>query len=81
MLLQLEMMGSTANRFEFHGVNFHGMMERRIYVYRLNISIAILLTSRGSIALKMIGFATSYEFQGMYRIGISNGPQYIVRLY
>ena len=53
-------------------------MEQRIHVYRLTINIDILLSSCG-IALKMIGSATGHEFQGMYRIGMSNGRQYIYR--
>ena len=72
VLLSLEMTGSTASRFEFQGVSYHGMMERRIYVYRLSINIDILLPSC-SIALKMIESATRYEFQGMYCMGMSNG--------
>ena len=72
VLLSLEMTGSTASRLEFQGVSYHGMMERRIYVYRLSINMDILLPSSG-IALKMIGSATRYEFQGMYHMGMSNG--------
>ena len=72
VLLSLEMTGSIASMYEFQGVSYHGMMERRIYVYRLSINIDIRLPSCG-IALKMIGSATRYEFQGMYRMGMSNG--------
>ena len=71
------MTGSTASRFEFQGVNYHGMMERRINVYRLSINIDILLPSCG-IAFGMIRSATRYEFQGMYHIRMSNGCQYAI---
>ena len=76
-LLSLEMTGSTASRFEFQGVDYHGMMERRIHVYRLRINIDILLPSCG-IAFVMIRSATRYEFQGMYHIRMSNGCQYAI---
>ena len=71
------MTGSTASRFEFQGVSYHGMMERQIYVYRLSINIDILLPSCG-IAFGVIRFATRYEFQGMYYIRVSNGCQYTI---
>ena len=76
-LLSLEMMGSTGSRFEFQGVDYHGMMEQRIHVYRLRINIDILLPSCG-IAFVMIRSATRYEFQGMYHIRMSNGCQYAI---
>ena len=76
VLLQLEMTGSTTSRFEFQDVNYHRMMVRRIDVYRLIINVDIVLTSCG-ITHKMIGSATRYEFQGIYRIGMINGRQYV----
>ena len=45
MLLSLEMTVYTASRFEFQGINYHDIVERRIYVYRLTVNIDILLPS------------------------------------
>ena len=76
VLLQLEMTGPRAIRFELQIINYHGMMERRINMYRLTINIDFRLPPCG-IALKMIGSASRCEFQGMYHIiGIINGRQY-----
>ena len=61
--------------FQFQGVSYHRMMLRRIDVYRLINNIDIVLTSCGTI-IKMIGSATRYKFQGMYRFGMINGRQY-----
>ena len=51
MLLPVEMMGSTANRFELHGINYNRMMEWRLYAFKSPINIDIVSTSCG-LALK-----------------------------
>ena len=70
------MTGSRGSRFELQVTSHHGMMERRVDVYRLTINVFIILPSCG-IALKLIGSATRYEFQGLYHNSIINGRQQV----
>ena len=51
VLLPFEMMGSTANRLELHGINYNRIMEWRLYAYKSPVNIGIVSTSCG-LALK-----------------------------
>ena len=76
VLLPLETTEPRASRFELQVMSYHGMMERRIYVYRSTISIYFILPLYG-IAFTLTGSATRYEFQVLYHIGIISGRQQV----
>ena len=76
VLLPFEMTEPRTSRFELPVISYHGMVERRIYVYRLTINIYMIFSMCG-IALKLTGSATRYEFQGLYHNGIISGRQQV----